>query len=89
MLTSRWLGLVDVCVRVGMSFCTVPISGDKLAVMIIWSRWLCPDKRRELLPVQKLADGDAKTMTTVRRPAALLLIPVKEEQGRRRNLISG
>jgi hypothetical protein len=69
-ITASGLGLVAVRVGVGMCFCTVPISGDKLAFTIKLSRWLCPDKRRGLLQVQKLADGDAKTMTTVRRPTA-------------------
>ncbi len=32
------VGLVAVCVRVGMCFCIVPISGDELAVTIKWSR---------------------------------------------------
>jgi hypothetical protein len=33
-------------------------------------------------------NGEQKTLPTARRPAALLLIPVEEEQGRRRNEIS-
>jgi len=63
-LTASGLGLDAVCVRVGLCFCTVPVDGQDVRVTINLSRWLCPDKRRGLLPVQKLADGDAKTMTT-------------------------
>jgi hypothetical protein len=37
-ITARWLGLVAVCVGVGMSFCTVPIDGQDLAVTIKLSR---------------------------------------------------
>jgi hypothetical protein len=76
------VGLGAVCVRVGMCFCIVPIDGDELAVMIKWSRCLSPDKRRELLPVQKLASGDAKTMTTARRTAALLTLSRQQDCSR-------
>jgi hypothetical protein len=35
---------VAVCVGIGMSFCTVPISGQDFRVTIKLSRWLSPDK---------------------------------------------
>ena len=35
---------VAVCVRVGMRFCKVPVSGQDFRVTIKLSRWLSPDK---------------------------------------------
>jgi len=61
---------IAIRIGIGMCFCTLPADGDEFDVAIKLSRWLWPDKRRGLLQVQKLADGDAKTMTTVRRPKA-------------------
>ena len=64
-ITARRFNYVAVRVRVGMSFCIVPIGGRRLGVKMKLSRWRGPDKWAGFVMLDlNCPDGDAKTMTT-------------------------
>jgi len=65
---------VAVCVGVGMCFCTVPIDSDKFRVTINGPDDDVPINGANYSRYKKLADEDAKTMTTARQPAAPLAL---------------
>jgi hypothetical protein len=68
-----------------MCFCIVPIDGEELAVTIKWPDDCLPINGDGILQVQKLADDDAKTMTTARRPTALLTLSRQQDFSRYTN----
>jgi hypothetical protein len=58
------VGFVAVCVRVGMCFCTVPVDGDEFGITVNCHDDRVPINGKNFSRYKKLANEDAKTMTT-------------------------
>ena len=72
---------VAVCVGVGMCFCKVPVDGRWLSRQDKVVKVMSPGKRTGVFSSRyNCLGGDAKTMTTARRTAALLTLSRQQDQ---------